>query len=79
MPVFKKINTALRNGELNVVPPVGRMKAALRAGVITGTDSDLAIAAEQAQLHAIQVDSFTLTEYQRIGRKYIEEEITEAE
>ncbi len=79
MPVFKKIKTALRNGELNIMPPVGRVEAALRAGLITGAESDLATTAERAQLDAIQVDSFTLAEYQRIGKEYIEEEITEAE
>ncbi len=79
MPVFKIIKTALRNGELKIMPPVGRVEAALRAGVITSAESDLAIAAERAQLDAIQVDSFTLVDYQRIGREYIEEEITETE
>ncbi|MEM7795313.1 MAG: acyl-CoA dehydrogenase [Cyanobacteria bacterium P01_C01_bin.118] len=79
MPVFKKIKAAFRNGKLNIVPPVGRVEAALRAGVITGAESDLATAAEKAQLDAIQVDSFTLAEYQRIGKEYIEEEITGAE
>ena len=79
MPVFRKIKAALRNGQLNITPPVGRVEAALRAGVITGAESDLATIAERAQLDAIQVDSFTLAEYQRIGKEYIEEEITEAE
>ncbi len=79
MPVFRKIKTALRNGELNIVPPMDRVEAALRAGVITGAESDLAIAAETARLDAIQVDSFTLAEYQRIGKKFIEEEMIGAE
>ena len=79
MPVFKKIKTALCHGQLNITPPVGRVEAALRAGVITGAESDLATTAELAQLDAIQVDSFTLAEYQRIGKEYIEEEITGAE
>ena len=58
---------------------MGRVEAALRAGVITGAESDLAITAETAQLDAIQVDSFTLAEYQRIGKEFIEEEIPGAE
>ncbi|WP_442786448.1 acyl-CoA dehydrogenase [Leptothoe sp. PORK10 BA2] len=79
MPIVKKIKTALRHGELIITPPMGAVEAALRAGVITGEESDVAIAAQQAQLDAIQVDSFTLEEYQRIGKEYIEKEITEAE
>ncbi|MGD1853159.1 MAG: acyl-CoA dehydrogenase [Leptolyngbyaceae cyanobacterium] len=79
MPVFEKIKVALRDGQLNIVPPVGRVEAALRAGVITGAESDLAITAERAQLDALQMDSFTLTEYQRLGREFIEKEIKEAE
>ena len=79
MPIFKQIKAALLNGQLNITPPVGRVEAALRAGVITGAESDLATTAERAQLDAIHVDSFTLTEYQRIGKEYIEEEITGAD
>ncbi|NEZ55571.1 acyl-CoA dehydrogenase [Adonisia turfae] len=77
MPIFKKIKTALRNGQLKITPPVGRVEAALRAGLITGAESDLATTAEQAQLDAIQVDAFTLAEYQHIGKEYIAEEITD--
>lgn len=79
MPVFRKIKTAFRDGKLNIVPPVGRVEAALRAGVITGAESDLATMAEKAQLDAMQVDSFTLAEYQRMGKEHIEEEITGTE
>ncbi|MEO1182826.1 MAG: acyl-CoA dehydrogenase domain-containing protein, partial [Cyanobacteria bacterium J06636_28] len=74
MPVLKKIRAALRNGQLKMTPPVGQVEAALRAGLITGADSDLATMAERAQLDAIQVDSFTLSEYRQIGKEYIEEE-----
>ncbi|MEM9807518.1 MAG: acyl-CoA dehydrogenase [Cyanobacteria bacterium P01_D01_bin.56] len=76
MPVFKKIQSAFCNRKLNIVPPVGRVEAAFRAGVITGAESDLATTAEEAQLEAMKVDSFTLAEYQRIGKEYIEEEST---
>ncbi|MGD1854619.1 MAG: acyl-CoA dehydrogenase [Leptolyngbyaceae cyanobacterium] len=79
MPIVKRIKTALRNGQLTITPSVGRVEAALRAGLITEAESDLATAAERAQLDAIQVDSFTLAEYQRIGKEYIEEKMTEAE
>ncbi|MEO0396763.1 MAG: acyl-CoA dehydrogenase [Cyanobacteria bacterium P01_A01_bin.137] len=79
MPVLKKIRTALRNGQLKITPPVGRVEAALRAGLITGADSDLATMAERAQLDAMQVDSFTLSEYRRIGKEYSEEETAETD
>ncbi|MEO0869938.1 MAG: acyl-CoA dehydrogenase domain-containing protein, partial [Cyanobacteria bacterium J06642_11] len=79
MPVFKKITTALHNGQLNVTPPIGRIEAALRAGVITSTEADAAITAEEAQRVVMRPDSFTLAEYQRIGQHYNEEEITDAE
>ena len=56
-----------------------QVEAALRAGLITGAESDLATVAERAQLGVMQVDSFTLSEYQRIGKEYIEEETAEAD
>lgn len=68
IPVFNKIKTALRNGELNVLPPVGRVEAALRAGLITGGESDIATAAEQAQLNVMDIGSFASAEYQHIGK-----------
>ena len=79
MPVLKKIRAALSNGQLKMTPPVGQVEAALRAGLITGAESDLATVAERAQLGVMQVDSFTLSEYQRIGKEYIEEETAEAD
>ena len=66
-PVFKRIHHAIRRGQLTVNPPLGQVEAALRAGLITGAESDLATVAEQARLDAIQVDSFSLAEYGRLG------------
>ncbi|NEP15774.1 MAG: acyl-CoA dehydrogenase [Leptolyngbya sp. SIO4C1] len=68
-PIFQKIKTAVRSGQLLVEQPNELIEAALRAGVITGPESDLACAAERARNDAIQVDSFTLAEYQAIGRQ----------
>lgn len=79
MPVLKKIRAALLNGQLKIMPPVGQVEAALRAGLITGAESDLATIAERAQLGVMQVDSFTPSEYRQIGKEYIEEETAEAD
>ena len=63
-PIMKRIQTATREGQ---VQPMERMEdwieAALRAGVITGGESDVACAAMRARDEAIQVDSFTLEAY----------------
>jgi acyl-CoA dehydrogenase len=71
-PIFQKIKTALRDRRLQVDNPDELIEAALRAGLITGAESDLACAAEMARTDAIQVDSFTLEEYQGIGQYPIE-------
>ena len=57
----------------------GRVEAVPWAGIINNKSWIWATTAERAQLYAIQVDSFTLAEYQRIGKEHIEEEITGAE
>ena len=74
-PVFKQLKAAVKSGQL----PAELMKqstealieAGLRSGLIDGEQSDLAYAAQQARLDAIQVDSFTLEEYQSIGQPSI--------
>jgi acyl-CoA dehydrogenase len=43
------------------------IEAGLRAGLISGLESDVAYAAQRAREDAIQVDSFSLEEYQNIG------------
>ena len=71
MPVLKRLKTAIKSGQLPASlkneSTEALIEAGLRAGLITGTDSDLAYAAEVARTDAIQVDSFTLEEYHNIG------------
>ena len=71
MPVFKQLKAAIKSGQLPANLADGStealIEAGLRAGLITGTDSDIAYAAEVARTDAIQVDSFTLEDYQNIG------------
>jgi acyl-CoA dehydrogenase len=69
-PVFQKIKIALKSGQFEVDNPVELIETALRAGLITGAESDLAVAADRACTDAIQVDSFTLEDYQSIDREY---------
>ncbi|MEO1401077.1 MAG: acyl-CoA dehydrogenase [Cyanobacteria bacterium J06635_1] len=72
LPIFKKIKAAVRSGQLVVEKPDDLIETALRSGLITGAESDLACQAEAARTDAIQVDSFTLEEYQGIGRQVLE-------
>lgn len=74
-PILKRLRAAIKSGQL---PAETREKstdelieAGLRAGLISGLESDIAYAAERARNDAIQVDSFTLKEYQNIGHPSI--------
>ena len=64
MPIMQRLKQASREG---VLPKQSHtedwVEAGLRAGLITGGESDLAYAAAIARNDAIQVDSFTLEEY----------------
>ncbi len=75
MPILKHIRAAVKSGqlpaELAEQPTEQLIEAALRAGLINGLDSDIAYAAEVARTDAIQVDSFTLEDYQNIGHPSI--------
>lgn len=75
MPIFKQLKAATQSGQLSAElassSPESLIEAGLRAGLITGTDSDIAYAAQVACTDAIQVDSFTLEDYQNIGHPKI--------
>ncbi|MEL7070837.1 MAG: acyl-CoA dehydrogenase [Cyanobacteria bacterium J06581_3] len=75
MPIFKKLKAAVKSGQLpEAIAQASTselIEAGLRAGLITGLESDIAYAAEVARTDAIQVDSFTLEDYQNIGHPSI--------
>jgi acyl-CoA dehydrogenase len=63
-PIFKKIKIASQSGQLPSGKPEQLIAAALKAGVIRADEAELLHQAEALRQDAIQVDSFTLTEYQ---------------
>ncbi len=70
-PILKQLKAAVKSGQLPAELAHGStealIEAGLRAGLINGSDSDIAYAAEVARTDAIQVDSFTLEEYLHLG------------
>ena len=70
-PILKQLKAAVKSGQLSsdlaASSTEALIEAGLRAGLITGAQSDIAYAAEIARTDAIQVDSFTLEEYHSIG------------
>jgi acyl-CoA dehydrogenase len=67
-PVFQKIKAASRAGKLPQDKPERLLVSALEAEVITTEEVELIRAAEIARNEAIQVDAFTLEEYQQKGQ-----------
>ena len=71
MPIFKQLKAAVKSGQLPKAlaqePIDVLIEAGLRAGLIDGAESNIAYAAEVARVDAIQVDSFSLEDYQNIG------------
>jgi len=63
--ILKTIKTASRAGQLPQAKPESLIDAALAAGVITDEAAKLVREAEVARNDAIQVDTFTLEEYQQ--------------
>ncbi len=63
--VLKTIKAACRTGQLPSQKPEKLIDAALEAGVITEADAALVREAELARNEAIQVDAFSLEEYQQ--------------
>lgn len=64
-PALDKIRQASRAGRLPKGAPDSLVAAALETGVLSRTEADLVRQAAAAREDAIQVDSFTLAEYQR--------------
>ncbi|MDJ0592807.1 MAG: acyl-CoA dehydrogenase [Pleurocapsa sp. MO_226.B13] len=62
--ILKKIKTASILGQLPQAKPVTLIRDALEAGIISLDEVELLTQAETARNDAIQVDSFTLEEYQ---------------
>ena len=63
-PILKRIKTASRTGKLPQGRPERLIEAALETAVITQEEAELIRQAEGARNDAIQVDAFTLAEYQ---------------
>lgn len=63
-PVLKKVYSAARKKQIAKGQPRQMVEAALAAGIITREEADLLARAEAARTDAVQVDSFTLEEYQ---------------
>lgn len=66
-PIFKTIKAASRSGKLPQQRPERLIEAAVEAGVISGEQAELIREAQFARNDAIQVDAFTLSEYQQEG------------
>jgi acyl-CoA dehydrogenase len=66
-PILKTIKAASRAGKLPSQRPDQLIAAAVEAGVINGEEAELIREAESARNDAIQVDAFTLSEYQQGG------------
>lgn len=72
-PILKTIKLASQNGQLPAEKPEQLIAAAYEAGIIQAEQVDLLRQAEIARNDAIQVDSFTLAEYQQSSpREYIQ-------
>ncbi len=63
--IYRKINTAIKEGKLEKAPRRQLVENAVSAEVISQEDMQKLVAAETAREDAIQVDSFTLEEYKR--------------
>lgn len=72
--ILKTIKAASREGKLPLGEPQQLAQAALEVGVISAEDAELIRQAESARNDAIQVDAFTLAEYQQ-GRQAIRTEL----
>lgn len=63
-PVYKKIYVATKKKELPKTQPRFVIDQALEKGIITDEEADLIRKAENARVDVVQVDEFTLEEYQ---------------
>lgn len=63
-PIVKKIRKAVRSGQLSKDKIENLTEKAVQAGIIRQEEADLLAKAEEARNDTIQVDSFTLGEYE---------------
>jgi acyl-CoA dehydrogenase len=66
--ILKKIKAASRAGQLPQAKPEKLLEAAVALQVITEAEAKLVNEAKVARNEAIQVDAFTLSEYQQVGK-----------
>ncbi len=70
--ILKTIKAASKSGQLAPGKPERLVDAAVIAGVISPEEANQVQEAERLRLEAIQVDAFTLEEYQNSGRSFQE-------
>ena len=75
--ILQKIKTASRADKLPSAKPVTLVREALEAGIISLDEVELLTQAEVARNDAVQVDSFSLEEYQRQSNIDVEGELEE--
>ncbi|SHK78585.1 acyl-CoA dehydrogenase [Rhodothermus profundi] len=63
--LLKKVYAALKRGELTKARPEQMVRQAVEKGILTAEEARIIQEAEAARWDAIQVDAFTLEEYQR--------------
>ncbi|MEM6353097.1 MAG: acyl-CoA dehydrogenase [Cyanobacteria bacterium P01_D01_bin.14] len=66
-PIFKQVRTALRESVLAPGSLLDQIEGAMRSGLISGEQADMAVAAIAAREDAIQVDAFALDDYLTLG------------
>ncbi|MEX2585497.1 MAG: acyl-CoA dehydrogenase [Balneolaceae bacterium] len=64
-PLYKKLYLASKEGAIKRGLPLDQIEEALREGVITEKEAEQVRLAEEARSDAVQVDEFTLEEYQQ--------------
>lgn len=67
-PIFKTLKTAVQNGQLPSAKPAQQLQVALATGLITEEEANLLREADSVRSDAVQVDAFTLEEYQQTGQ-----------
>jgi acyl-CoA dehydrogenase len=63
-PVYKKVHIATRKKELPKTQPRFVIDQALEKGILSKEEAEILRKAEDARVDAVQVDEFTLEEYQ---------------
>ncbi|MDZ7690640.1 MAG: acyl-CoA dehydrogenase [Balneolaceae bacterium] len=63
-PIYRKLHTAAKKKQIPKTQPRFVIDEALEKGIITKDEADVARRAEEARVDVVQVDEFTLEEYQ---------------